>query len=158
MSLRKEWRKRVREPTSMIGKEGEVSVGFQSDGSVQASRKMDESYDEDHKHKDHKILHVRQMEIQDVLISVPGTQEQMKNRNELPSFHTPPKLPVQTEPPPIFERIETNSRYRDVPELFFLHEERTAESDNNGAYGLKSDGDILSSIMKYTHILGRWNE
>ncbi len=49
----------------------------------------------------------------------------------------------QTEPPSIFDSIETNSRYKDVSELFFLFEKHDSDRNSSDASDRQSDDNTL---------------
>ena len=58
---------------------------------------------------------------------------------------------VQAEPPEIFERIESNSRYKDIPELIGLFEKHGSHGDNYGTENYLSDGcTLLSNLQIFT--------
>ena len=59
---------------------------------------------------------------------------------------------MQATPPEIFECIETNSRYKDVPELIGLFEKHGSHGINYGTENYLSDGCTLSSILNNMHI------
>jgi hypothetical protein len=50
---------------------------------------------------------------------------------------------LQTEPPSIFDSIETNSRYKDVSELFFLFEKHDSDRNSSDASDRQSDDNTL---------------
>jgi hypothetical protein len=102
------------------------------------------------------IFRISQMKLLEALTPASCLQEQKKESFDFPRLHTDTTTSVlQTEPPSIFENIKTNSRYKDVSELFSLFEMHDSDSNSSDADDHLSDGDTLFSILQHTHILDK---
>jgi hypothetical protein len=101
-----------------------------------------------------KNLQVRQHELLKALTPLPHMLE--TNKSEILDFVIFPTNSIiydlQAPPPQIFESTETNSRYKDIPELFSLFEKHGSHSDSYDSEENLSDVYTLSSILNNMRI------
>jgi hypothetical protein len=101
-------------------------------------------------------LQIRQMKLMKALTPLACIHEKETETFDPQLLHTnTTSSDLQIEPPSVVaEYVDTNWRYKDVSDIFSLSENHDSDSDINDAEGYLSDGSKLSSILKYTHILG----
>ena len=99
-------------------------------------------------------VQVRQVQLLKALTPWPYLQEKNAVISDLPIFPTNSTSDLPAEQPQILECIQTNSRYKDVPELICLFEKHRSHNDNYENEESISDGCALSSILKKMNIPG----
>jgi hypothetical protein len=139
--------------STMIGKD-EISGGVRT-GERGQDVARSESQPTANKRLDGTVLQAQrafQMKLLEALTPLSCIQEQFTGGFHHSLSHTNATTSdLQIEPPPIFESIETNSRYKDVSELIFLFGKHDSDSSSSDDGDIPSDGGTLCQL-KCTHI------
>ncbi len=151
--------KRERSRNVSDGKDG-LMIGLQHDewrqdfltsvNQPKISKRKEESV-----HEALQKLQIRQMKLLEALTPFSYVHSHNSKLIDMPLLQMKNESSdLQTEPPSIFEVMETNMRYKDVSGLLSLFEKHESDSERKYAEDHTSDGGTLSSILKYTHIIG----